>query len=700
MTKRLPFTAGFAAGTALLALLAAPAGAQSLDEPVIRRPTLPPAAPARPVLAPPAAAPVGALLAPPPDTSAVAMPSVLGADSVSPANFVGPLLPVVAPPVAAVPTVDTLAQARNRQIGARLAAMQREVPLVYNPYVRGYIDYFTIRNPKYTRRMLERQHLYFALFERKLAQYGMPSELKYLSVVESALNTKAASHAKAVGLWQFIPQAAQDYHLAINSWKDERCDPEKATDAACRYLRNLNRAFNGNWELALAAYNCGPGNVRRAIRKAGGQANFWAIFPYLPQETRGYVPSLTAVIYAMNHAADYGIVPENVLLPITTDTVHVDGPFDVAKLAETLGLESQLLHDLNPELRKPLLPAVAKAYALKIPADKRLAFDALSRAELYATCRPLPAAAGALALDSATLANKPVLKASRYVVRRGETLNRVAAKNGCSVAQLRTWNKLHGRATLQAGQRLVVWHATKPARPLAAPAPGGTTAATALAAAPAPKPDSAGALAAAPATKVPAVTAAPVVPNRADIDPQVAAAAPATPNAPLAAVAALTRAQLDSARATGYTVQSGDNLYQIARVFGVSVKKLTEWNALAAGQVQRGQTLVVRGAAADPAEEPATLAATAVPPGGELAGSEYVTAPQSTAKAVKARELAHQRARWTATQRARVQAVHLVQPGDTLWDISRKRNVSVEQIRKLNRLKTDALQPGQRIVLS
>ncbi|MBC7446577.1 MAG: LysM peptidoglycan-binding domain-containing protein [Hymenobacteraceae bacterium] len=689
MTKRLPFAAGLLTGTALLALLAAPAHAQEdAAEPRIGRR---------------AAEPAGALLAPPPDTNAVALPVGLIADSAAPASFVGPMLPALVAPVAAVPAVDTLALRRTRQIGARLRALQREIPLVYNPYVRGYVDYFTVRNPKYTRRMLERQLLYFPLFERKLAQYGMPSELKYLSVVESALNPKAASHAKAVGLWQFIPQAAADYRLVINSWKDERWDPEKATDAACRYLRNLNRAFGGDWELALAAYNCGPGNVRRAIKRAGGRANFWSIFPYLPQETRGYVPSFTAVVYAMNHAADYGIVAENILLPVTTDTVRVSGPFDVAKLAEALGLDTKTLHDLNLELRRPLLPAAAADYALHIPADKRLAFDALSRAELYATCRPAPAAAVALVTDSATAANKPVYKASRYVVRRGENLQRVAWKSGCSVAQLRAWNRLRSRTVVHPGQSLVVWHAVKPtpAAPAVNPAPVVVADNTAIVAAPS-RPSSAES-AEVVSTPVPAPT-----PAKIDSDPVVAAAAPARPTAPLAAVAGLSAGQLDSARATGYTVQRGDNLFQIARVFGVSVRKLTEWNGLGTGQVQLGQTLVVRGAAADlntTAQTASEAAEGVVQPGGELAGAEYVSAPRATPKAVsraaaRAVAAAHARARWAATARQRARTVHLVQPGDTLWDISRKRNVSVEQIRKLNRLKSDALHPGQRIVLS
>ncbi len=693
MTKRLPFAAGLT-GTALLALLTAPVLAQEVPEPTIGRPTTPQ---------------VGSLLMPT-DTTVATLPGVLGDSTApAPASFVGPLLPMLAPQapqVAAAPAIDSTAIKRTQKIAERLRGLEKEVPLVFNPYVRGYIDYFTIRNPKYTRRMLERQHLYFSLFERKLAQYGMPAELRYLSVVESALNTKAASHAKAVGLWQFIPQAATDYHLVINSWKDERMDPEKATDAACRYLRNLNRAFNGDWELALAAYNCGPGNVRRAIKRAGGRSNFWAIFPYLPQETRGYVPSFTAVVYAMNYASEYGIVPEDVKLPVTTDTVLVSGPLDIAKLSESLGLDAKAVHDLNPELRKPLLPATTSGYALKIPADKRLAFDAVGRTNLLASCRPTPAATVALAVDSAAAANRPVLKASRYVVRRGETLQRVAWKNGCSVAQLRTWNHLRSRSVVKAGQGLVVWHAVKPKAvqvddisTIAARKTGADTTGSRVTA------GSTASTATLNVNPAPVVAATTTVSTSIPSAPATAVAPPISnaSTAPVAAVAALNASQLDSARANGYTVQRGDNLFQIARVFGVSVKKVTEWNGLSNQQVQLGQTLVMRAPAAEqgaPDNEPATATAV-LQPGGELAGDAYVAAPGTNrnTRATAARATAA-RNRWTANARQRVRATHLVQPGDTLWDISRKRNVSVEQIRRLNGLKSDALKPGQRIVLS
>ena len=647
MTTRLPFVAGLT-GAAMLALLTTPVWAQEAPGSLIGPP----------------APPVGALLAPP-DTL-VAAPA--GADSVAPASLVGPVLPTVL--TAPAPAPDSVVQNRNRRITTRLKGLEKQIPLVYNPYVRGFLDYFTVRNPKYTRRMLERQNLYFPLFERTLARYGMPEELKYLSVVESALNPRAASHALAVGLWQFIPEAAKDYRLVINSWKDERMDPEKATDAACRYLRNLNRAFHGDWELTLAAYNCGPGNVRKAIRRAGGRANFWSIFPYLPQETRGYVPSFTAVVYAMNYAHEYGIVAENLQFPVTTDTVMVNGPLDVAKLSVTLGLEAKAIHDLNPELRRPLLPALPSSYALKIPADKRLAFDALNRVEVLAMCRPQQPVA--LARDSARSADRPRYVSSRYVVRRGESLQRVAMKNGCTVAQLRKWNRLRS-TTLRSGQGLVVWKAVKPAPVVVEPT------STAIAATPS-KPDS-GSVATTSAT----TSATPQQPEA------LSSEQPAGHG-----VATLTPAQLDSIRANGYTVRQGDNLFKIGRTFNIPVRKLAEWNGLENQQVMLGQSLVLRAPAAE--EATASSSEPVVLPGGELAGEAFVKAPEPRKGRAAAATTA--RTRWSAAARQRARVVHMVQPGDTLWDISRKRNVSVDQIRRLNGLKSDALKPGQKIVIS
>jgi len=204
----------------------------------------------------------------------------------------------------------------------RLTCVQKNIPLVYNDKVHAFINYFTVKDREYTRLMMRRKNLYFPLFEKYLAKYNLPDELKYLAIIESGLNPRAVSRVRAVGLWQFMSATGRYYGLNNNWYIDERMDPEKSTDAACRYLRDLHRMFN-DWELALAAYNTGPGNVRRAIRRSGYKKTFWEIYPKLPRETRSYVPQFVAIIYSMNHLEEHNFFDEGEEMLVRHDTVHV-----------------------------------------------------------------------------------------------------------------------------------------------------------------------------------------------------------------------------------------------------------------------------------------------------------------------------------------------------------------------------------------
>ena len=182
-------------------------------------------------------------------------------------------------------------------VADRLSCLQQTIPLPYNSNIHGFINFFTIRNREYTRLMLRRKDLYFPIFEKYLAKYNLPQELKYLSVIESGLNPRAISRASAVGLWQFMSFTGRYFNLYSDWYFDDRMDPEKSTEAACLYLKQLHSMFK-NWELALAAYNSGPGTVNRAIRRSGYKRTFWEIYNYLPRETRSYVPQYVAIIYA------------------------------------------------------------------------------------------------------------------------------------------------------------------------------------------------------------------------------------------------------------------------------------------------------------------------------------------------------------------------------------------------------------------
>lgn len=276
--------------------------------------------------------------------------------------------------IAVVPTVpDSL-------LRERLAKLQKSIPLNYHKSVQAYVDYFTFRKASTTKTMLERMPLFFPLYERMLAQYGLPDELKYLSIVESALNPRAVSHAGAGGLWQIMPGTGRDLRLYQDDYVDERMDPVKATEAACKYLRDLYNIF-GDWELAMAAYNCGPGAVKRAMRRSGGDS-FYTIFDALPKETRGYVPQFVAFMYLMNHANDHGITAETFEYPIPHDTIQVSGYFNLETFAKHSTMPLADLQKMNPAITTTILPEYTNRYPLRVPRQQYGYFASRRRAIL------------------------------------------------------------------------------------------------------------------------------------------------------------------------------------------------------------------------------------------------------------------------------------------------------------------------------
>ncbi len=255
----------------------------------------------------------------------------------------------------------------------RLSRLPNVIEMPYNEVVRKYIDRYTGSLRNSISYMLGASNFYTPIFEEALEAYGLPLELKYLPIIESALNPKATSRAGAAGLWQFMVATGKQYGLEVNTLVDERRDPIKSSYAAARYLRDLYRIF-GDWSLAIAAYNCGPENINKAITRAGGMADFWQIYPYLPHETQGYVPAFIAANYAMNYYCEHNICPMRTTLPARTDTIVVTRDVHLKQIADVCGADIEELRTLNPQYRRDIVNGKAKPSVIRIPASLTVTF--------------------------------------------------------------------------------------------------------------------------------------------------------------------------------------------------------------------------------------------------------------------------------------------------------------------------------------
>lgn len=362
------------------------------------------------------------------------------------------------------------------EVRARLEATTNKIELTYNTHVFSFIDFLTVRNREYARMVLRRQSLFMPIFEKYLLQYGLPDELKYLSIVESGLNPKALSRSGALGLWQFIPSTGKYLGLRIDSHFDERMNVEKSTEAACKYLGSLYRTF-GDWQLALAAYNCGPGAVSRAMKRSG-KRDFWKLYPNLPQETRSYVPQFIAVTYLMNFHREHNLYPAYYEYPMTYDTVAVSQYLNLEAFCKQLGICNEDVMALNPEIKRNYIPNSEEGFVLKYPSDK----SGLFRQNRQAILDSASISVGEVTELNKRLANVAEVPSTNtagtaklyHKVKRGQTLTAVAGKYHVSVAELKKWNNLRGRK-LAVGQRLVIWkkevHKTKTHESIRYPAP-------------------------------------------------------------------------------------------------------------------------------------------------------------------------------------------------------------------------------------
>ncbi|MDR1742237.1 MAG: LysM peptidoglycan-binding domain-containing protein [Dysgonamonadaceae bacterium] len=351
----------------------------------------------------------------------------------------------------------------------RLYKLPSEMELSYNQVVRSYIDMYANRKRELVGYMLALGDYYFPMFEEALDRYGLPLELKYLPVIESALNPVAVSRVGATGLWQFMLKTGKGYGLDVNSLVDERRDPYKATDAAARYLKDLY-AIYGDWNLVIAAYNCGPGNVNKAIARSGGKNDYWQIYYGLPRETRGYVPAFIAANYIMNYYDKHHICPEVLYSPMSAlDTIHVDKEIHFAQISAVLGVPIDEIRRLNPQFKKDIIPGNFHTYALVLPTNKAVAFiDKRNEILEYRKNEYLVHRANtdefvrSDELSGGTSANV------YYRVRKGDNLGKIAQRNGVTVAQLKSWNGLRS-TKLSIGKRLIV--KKRAAAPVSTPQP-------------------------------------------------------------------------------------------------------------------------------------------------------------------------------------------------------------------------------------
>jgi len=319
----------------------------------------------------------------------------------------------------------------------RLSKLPNIIELPYNATVRKCINLYVDRRRELVEYMLGLETFYFPMIEDALDKYGLPLELKYLTIVESALNPIALSRAGASGLWQFVISTGKIYGLEINSLVDERRDPIKSTDAACRYLKDLYDIF-GDWNLSIAAYNCGAGNVIKAIKRAGGKTDYWAIYPYLPRETRSYVPLFIAANYIMNYYAYHQLYPVQTTLPIATDTVMVSQMLHFDQIANVLQMDEEMLRALNPQYKRDIIPGNYQPQILKLPAIQASAF--VEKENEIASYK-----AGELFTNRTYVeVSQPVNHRERIVhrVRSGETVLTIANKYGVTAASVRRWNGL------------------------------------------------------------------------------------------------------------------------------------------------------------------------------------------------------------------------------------------------------------------
>lgn len=519
---------------------------------------------------------------------------------------------------------------------ARLKEMDAKSPfnIEYNEGLENIIKSYLKNRKKSYERLMAISEYYFPMFEAALAKYDVPLEIKYLAVVESALNPHAKSRVGATGLWQFMFATGKQYKLDVSSYVDERSDPLKATEAACQYLSNMYKIF-GDWDLVLASYNAGPGNVSKAIRRSGGQQNYWNIRKHLPKETAGYVPAFLATMYIYEYHKEHGIEPRRAAISyVATDTVAVKREMTFKQISDLLDIPESQIKLLNPAYKLDVVPNVkGENYYLRLPMDK-VAMYTSNEDKIYAYAqieddkreRPYftrkatvtaPTQTAIASSDEKEVVNgsKLVSKTKYHTVKKGDNIGEISLKYGVSIAEVKKWNGLRSN-NVMLGAKLKIVTSERVATTVVKKAPK-------------------------------------VIKKEA---PETAIAS----NEKTAKKEFIIPENDTPKDSEYYIVEKGDNLGTIAKKYGVTVEQIKEWNNLEESKVLFGSKLkLIRGENA-PIETKAEKA------------------EQQIATAASVRQ-------------------YLVKKGDSLFSIAKKSGVTVENIKEWNDISNENIKPGMKL---
>ena len=469
----------------------------------------------------------------------------------------------------------------------RIKQMNSFITLPYNDIVKNYIILYSEKMSAKMSEILGLSRYYMPIFEEILNRYDMPEELKAMAVIESALNPRAVSRAGAKGMWQFMYATAKMYDLHIDSFVDERLDPVKSAEAAAQYLKDSYEIF-GDWNLAIASYNCGAGNVNRAIRRSGGKREFWDIYPYLPRETRGYVPAFVGALYAMNYYKEHGIKPAAIEMPAHVDTFRINKMLHLRQVSDLTGAPIDELKNLNPQYSHEIIPGNDREYILRLPYNYSNAFidneDSLYRHKADEYFNPVTLKKIKDGADGERVV---------YTVRSGDYLGRIASRHRCTVAQIKRWNNLSSN-NIRVGQRLVIYRGGN------APASASSSSSAAKSAPPAnattytvKSGDVLGKIAERHGCTVAQLKSwNGLTSNNIRVGQKLIVAAPAAKASQTAQTSKA--ASSSSAEYTTYVVREGDSFYSIAKNYpGVSAQNIMDYNGLSSSKIRPGMTIKI-----------------------------------------------------------------------------------------------------------